>query len=261
MNINNFDEATGVVKDNSVVENTILTKEEILSKEQKKKTQALKVEYAFLGKWLWAYFISMIPSLIVGVLSTFDRDFAASALLYDSAFNMSLVGLIISIVVCLARVVILILLGQYERNYRIAGILLIPSLIVSLLPVIIFKKGTPDYYTVFSIIVALIGLVGTYLEIKTHKEVTEKVEQTLSSNWSNLWKWIVACAVATLFSTALLLFARSVLEIAPYDMIYTFLGISILIIERAAIIGSIVVTVVELVYLYRTAKLFRYLSY
>lgn len=234
MNTNYFDEENNEVKPNDAVENAAPTEEDILAKQEKEKaTQALKAGYGFLGKWLWYYFILIVPSIIAGIFGAIS-----------SVPALVLVGNIISLAVSVATIVILVILGQYDKNYKTAGLLQIPVFVVSLIETIAFGSEVPLWYSGISLVAALVGLYGTYLEFKTHAYVTATVDPMLSANWMKLWKWMMICMIVSICSVFLILIP--------------IIGILIMV---AGLIGLVVCSIIKLVYLYRTAKLFQALAF
>ena len=234
MNTNYFDEENNEVKPNDAVENAAPTEEDILAKQEKEKaTQALKAGYGFLGKWLWYYFILIVPSIIAGIFGAIT-----------SVPALVLVGNIISLAVSVATIVILVILGQYDKNYKTAGLLQIPVFVASLIETIAFSTEVPLWYSGISLVAALVGLYGTYLEFKTHAYVTATVDPMLSANWMKLWKWMMICMIVSICSVFLLLIP--------------IIGILIMV---AGLIGLVVCSIIKLVYLYRTAKLFQALAF
>ena len=234
MNINYFDEENNELNSSEPVENAEPTVEDTLSKqEQVKATEALKAGYAFLGKWLWYYFILIVPSIIAGIFGAIT-----------SVPVLVLVGNIISIAVSAATIVILVILGQYDKNYKTAGLLQIPVFVVGLIETIAFGTEVPLWYSGISLVAAIVGLYGTYLEFKTHAYVTATVDPMLSANWMKLWKWMMICMIVSICSVFLLLIP--------------VIGILIMV---AGLIGLVVCSIIKLIYLYRTAKLFQALAF
>ena len=234
MNINYFDEENNELNSSEPVENAEPTVEDALAKqEQAKATEALKAGYAFLGKWLWYYFILIVPSIIAGIFGAIT-----------SVPALVLVGNIISIAVSAATIIILVILGQYDKNYKTAGLLQIPLFVVGLIETIAFGTDVPLWYSGISLVAAIVGLYGTYLEFKTHAYVTASVDPMLSANWMKLWKWMMICMIVSICSVFLLLIP--------------VIGILIMV---AGLIGLVVCSIIKLIYLYRTAKLFQALAF
>ena len=91
-------------------------------------------------------------------------------------------------------------------------------------------------------VTAIVALVGEYYEFTAHAAVLVGFDDILSDKWTMLWKWYVGFMVGLIASMVVLL-------------VLPLLG---LIAFAASGIGLFVVGIVKLVYLYRTACVFRY---
>ena len=87
----------------------------------------------------------------------------------------------------------------------------------------------------------VVALVGEYNEYVAHSAVLSGVDNELSQKWEVLWKWYIGLLLGTFGC----LFVALILPILGA---IAALGCSV---------GSIVVGILKLVYLYRTAKEFR----
>ena len=87
----------------------------------------------------------------------------------------------------------------------------------------------------------VIAYVGEYQEFCAHAEVLEGADNDLSGKWRTLWKWYIG-SFAALFGSILLM------------VIIPVLGMLAML---AAVITMVVVGILKLVYLYRTAQRFR----
>lgn len=95
--------------------------------------------------------------------------------------------------------------------------------------------------SLFIIPAMIVSLVGEYNEYSAHAEVVGDVAPVLSDKWTGLWKWYIGMTLGLLGSILLML-------------IIPILG---LLVALVTAIGTIVVSILKLVYLYRTAKVFR----
>ena len=102
-------------------------------------------------------------------------------------------------------------------------------------------QTTPPWTLVFTIPAMIVSLVGEYNEYSAHAEVVGDVAPVLSDKWTGLWKWYIGMTLGLLGSILLML-------------IIPILG---LLVALVTAIGTIVVSILKLVYLYRTAKVFR----
>jgi hypothetical protein len=101
-------------------------------------------------------------------------------------------------------------------------------------------NDTPIWTLLISIPAAIVTLIGDYHEYTGHSIVLSDVDYELSEKWSSLWVWYIGMHGALLGSLMLVV-------IAPV------LG---LLVTFGAAIGLIVIGILKLVYLYRTAKVF-----
>ena len=85
------------------------------------------------------------------------------------------------------------------------------------------------------------ALVGECAECTSHAEVLEPVDIALSQRWRRLWKWYIGAYLA--------LFAGIFVT-----LLSAWLG---LLVMTASTVGSLVVAILKLVYLWRTARAFR----
>ena len=134
----------------------------------------------------------------------------------------------------------MILLSQYrrERGYLIAGSL---SIAVAVLDFISEfnapPEGTFNFATVIGLAAGVVQLVAIYKEFAAHAEVLTGVDE-IADKWLGLWRWTIGTHCAVLGSVIVAI-------IAP------LLGV---LVALAGAIGVIVVDIVRLVYLYRSAK-------
>lgn len=195
---------------------------------------AISKRVPVLGKWLWILFWLIIPSTIASILS---NDNIAE---WIPSFYIP--GQILSAICSLAYGLILVKLASEEDRYRTAGICCLVGGAVSLLIVMIAGGAEiPTWTLLLSIPVAIVGLVGEYYEYMAHSTVLGGVDDELSEKWCVLWKWYIGLFCVMIGSLLVML------------MIPILGALAIL----AAAIGTIVVGILKLVYLYRTAKLFR----
>lgn len=183
-----------------------------------------------LGKWLWILFWLFIPANI-GSLLTHD-------MVKDTVPALSTAGVLIQLACNLVYGAILLKLASEETGYRTAGFCaLISGLGAGVASLIPEHNGMTLLIT---IPMAIVGIYGQYHEFMSHAAVTEDVDYELSQKWQKLWKWELGLEIGLVCSAFLL--------IVPLVGLLMVLGIAI---------GMIVVSILKLVYLYQTAKLFR----
>ena len=180
-----------------------------------------------LGKWLWILFSLIIPSSIASLMTHETVGGMIPALYYP--------GQILSALCHLAYGGILLRLATEEDGYRTAGICSLIAGGVSVLVAFIAGPGEAPVGTL------LFTLPGEYKEFTGHSDVLADVDQELSEKCCLLWKWNIGLYIGMLGCTVLML-------------IIPLLGALAIL---AAAIGLVVVSIMKLVYLYRTAKIFR----
>ncbi len=204
---------------------------------QERRQEELARRVPFLRQWLWILFWLIVPSVIASILGNENVAKVAP--------QVYLVGSILGAVCSIAYGAILIKMSQEEERYRVAGICtLVPALINALLLAFSGGEELTGFWLIILIPAAIVALVGEYYEFVAHSAVLVGVDDILSDKWTTLWKWYVGCMAGAIGSVVLLFFV-------------TFLGLIVFIVSG---IGLIVVSIVKLVYLYRTAMAFRYFT-
>ena len=198
------------------------------------RTAAIAERAPILGKWLWIVFWLVIPGTIASFLT--NKNIGGSV---PSLFT---VGQVINAVCSLIYGVAFIRLSFLEERYRTAGLCaLISGMLSGLIAYISGGPEAPTWTLVLSIPAAVVSFVGEYHAYTAHSEVLTGVDYVLSDRWLALWKWYLGINLALLGSILVII-------------IIPILG---LLVTFGAAIGVVVVSVLKLVYLYRTAKLFR----
>ena len=195
---------------------------------------AISKRAPILGKWLWIIFWLIIPSTIGSIMAN-----GTTAKILPGLF---LPGQIINAVCSLTYGAILLKLGSEEDRYRTAGICALIAGAVSAVVALISGSGEEAAWTLlFTLPAAVVGIVGEYNEYMGHSAVLTGVDNELSEKWEVLWKWYIGLFLG-MFGCILVM------------LIIPILGAIALI---GAAIGTVVVSILKLVYLYRTAKSFR----
>jgi len=199
--------------------------------------QAVAKRAPILGKWLWVLFWLVVPATIAGLL---ESNVVSEVV--PVAPSLLLVGQILTAVCSLAYGVILLKVSSEEDRYRTAGICALVGAGVSLLVAILTGGAEGVTWTlILTIPAAIVGFVGEYNEYMAHSAVLVGVDNDLSSKWEKLWKWYIGLFLG-MFGCII------VMLIVPLLGALAVLG---------ATIGVAVVSILKLVYLYRTAKVFR----
>lgn len=187
-----------------------------------------------LCKWLWVIFWLIIPSSVGSLLAN-DTVVQFAPALY-------LPGTLLNTICCFVYGAILLRLGTEEDRYRTAGIcVLIAGGIGAVVNILSGGGQAPNWTLLLSLPAVVVELVGEYNEYQGHAIVLTGVDNTLSDKWTSLWKWFIGLYLG-LFGCIVLI------------AIMPALGLLVML---AAAIGILVVSIVKLVYLYRTAKIFR----
>ena len=187
-----------------------------------------------LGKWLWIIFWLIIPSTVGSIMANEN-----TAKILPGLF---MPGQIINAICSITYGAILLRLGSEEGRYRTAGICALSAGASSAIAAIV-NGGSEGatWILIFTIPAAIVALVGEYNEYMAHSEVLSGVDNELSEKWEVLWKWYIGLFLGMFGCILVMLFAPLLGAIA-------ILGCAI---------GTIVVGILKLVYLYRTAKIFR----
>lgn len=184
-----------------------------------------------LGRWLWVLFWLVVPASIAGLM---ESDTVA-----EIAPKVFSAGRILSTACNFAYGIVLLFVSFKEDRYRTAGICDILGVGGLLAIRSVFGDAT---WTMFLILpLTIVSLVGVYNEYMAHGDVLTGIDDDLSAKWKNLWKWYIGMYLG--------IFGGIFVEI-----IIPILGVLIII---ATALGTIAVSILKLVYLYKTAKLFR----
>lgn len=187
-----------------------------------------------LGKWLWILFWLIIPGTIASIMTNETIVQAIPGLYFP--------GQVLNAVCSITYGAILLRLTTEESGYRTAGICsLIAGGVSVLVALISGPSETPAWTLLLTLPAAIVAFVGEYNEYMAHAEVLIDVDRELSEKWRMLWKWYIGLFGGMIGSLLVLI-------------IIPLLGALAML---AAAVGVIVVSVLKLVYLYRTAQIFR----
>ena len=87
-------------------------------------------------------------------------------------------------------------------------------------------------------------MIGEYYEFMGHTDVVHDVDRALSEKWFKLWKWYIGTFLGMIGGTVL-------------AVIIPLIG---MIVVLASTIGTLVVSIVKIVYIYKMSKVFRNFS-
>lgn len=186
-----------------------------------------------LGKWLWLLFWLVIPSVLGNLMSNETVTEVLPVLRAP--------GEVLSLLCMLARGFILWQLRQIEGGYRAAGVCYVAAALADTLAEALRGRIGDGLVLLLLLPVLAVELYGTYREYEAHAAVLDGVDDGLAAKWRLLWKWEIGLLLGMFGCVVLAIFSA-------------LLGLLVLL---ADFIGIIVVSVLQLVYLYRTARLFR----
>lgn len=193
---------------------------------------------AVLAGRLWPLLWLVVPGTIAGFLS----DEALSAHWPDLALLGEILGILCSVVYGL----LLLSLAKVNGGYRAAGACTLFVVAAGVIVQVLGGSGDPhnverSIALILTFLSGVAALVGEYTECTSHAEVLEPVDIALSQRWRRLWKWYVGLFLGTFAGILVALFSQ-------------WLG---LLVMTASTVGSLVVAILKLVYLWRTARTFR----
>lgn len=200
------------------------------AEEEETRRGELSCRAPILGKWIGILFWLCVPSAI--------GEFLASDLMRDALPGVYGIGVLIQFASRIAYGVILIKLSSMDNRYMTAGICALVSHVVNSL---VNAYSTDTALTLLLSVPLLIAAIyGEYRECMSHAEAVSDFDAELMLKWENLWKWSVGMNIGLICSAFLMMI--------PLIGVLALLG---------CLVGTIVVGILKLVYLYRTAKVFR----
>ncbi|MCI8387763.1 MAG: DUF3795 domain-containing protein [Clostridiales bacterium] len=198
-----------------------------------RKNQQLYEKSQLLAKWLFPLFYLMIVSMVF--------DLIPSSLI-NSSLVLSIISTVASLIIILLYTYFLYKIrpasDRYGRaaKFRLisAGLVIIASIINS------FNEDIAALAILISIPTVVISFLAVYQEYTAHSDVLVGIDNELSDNWSKLWKWYIGLCLGNI--------------LLPIVGAFGILGVFILI---AYMIALIIISVLQFVYLHRTAVTFR----
>lgn len=199
--------------------------------EEQRRHEELVGRSGVLAKWLTILFWVEISALVIGL---FTGDTITAV--------MGILGIAVDAAVYLAKTFILYQLRGVHASYRTAAICSLIMLPIELIANFLSTESTALQF-VIGLPTAIIGTYAIYCTYNAHSWVTADVDSELSDRWQFLWKLYIAIIVGTVCSPLLLLFG--------------LVGALVLI---AVVVGALVIGILELYYLRKTARIFREIS-
>lgn len=126
-----------------------------------------------------------------------------------------------------------------DRRFYTAGCCGIAAALINLSGLLL--GSSPDLTTVLSLVASVFSLVSMYNELTTLGDVVGKADRELGLRWHNLWKWRMIGLAISVGSTLLVVFVA--------------VALAAVIIVGAAV-AAIVLGILQMVYYYKTAKLY-----
>lgn len=201
---------------------------------EKMQKAAIAERAPVLEKWLMVLFWLIIPGSIASIMTNETVAASVPALLMP--------GQVLSTITSLAYGFILLRLSSEAECYRKSGICALVCGGAGIL-IACFSGSTPTPVWMLAITIptAIVSILGEYYEFMAHSSVLTGVDNLLSDRWTTLWRWYIGSFCAMLGSILLL-------AIVP------LLG---LLVTLVAAIAMVVVDIMKLVFLYRTARVFK----
>ena len=202
--------------------------------------QALRRQRKNVGKWLWIYFWMLIPNFIAAFMTNNSVVQVLPGLKFP--------GEILSILVSVAQCVLLFLLAKEEKNYGYAAWAVVGLVVIGAVTLPLSEEALRDLPVLSALLLmgaTVLEAAVVFYECKGSMTVLIGVDDSLAEKWQKLWKryWVM---VAVLLVGSLVAMMQSV-----------FTAVIGLLAILGSGIGLIVVGTQRLIYLYKTAKLFR----
>lgn len=189
-----------------------------------------------IGNKLWILFWLTIPIMIGNLLSDSGGSPIASVIGW--------VGLLVSFGCTLAQILILIRLGRVSHHYKISGwcsvgLMLLGALMIILGYLITDTGLASTPIIIVSLVDLSLSLLKLYHYYHGHMDILSGYDNNLQARWEQIWNWNLVC---------LLTFGGSI--------VFMFISVIASLLTLASSIGIIVLAVVEMVFLYKTAAFF-----
>jgi hypothetical protein len=176
-----------------------------------------------LRRWLGILFWLSILSIIGSIMSQYVS-------------SLALVGIVIKGLSSLAYGLILLRLSEVESCYQKAGILFLVYMGLSFLSLLNITLAM-----LIAIPALIVALFSLNYEICGHSYVLAGVNDVLSRNWDDLWKWTLRSYIGLIVAVLLGFFSHLLANIVLF----------------IATVGLIIVSIIKIVYLYQTARSFK----
>lgn len=189
----------------------------------------------FLGKWFTVLFAVLLISITNSILS---EDF-----IVDMLPALSVPTMVISTLCSIGYAVILLIMSRYSDYYKTAAISKLISELGAIVLLFFFGEENNLWTLLITIPLMIVSIYSVLNLCEGHAEVLSLSNPTLSSKWNRMYCYKMYIIIGTIACTLLVL-------IPIVNVIAAFAFVVI-------IIAGLVVSVLEIVYLYQTMKHFR----
>lgn len=191
------------------------------------------VNVALLAKWMRILFWLIIVSTVANLFTSENVTNAAPPL--------ASAGQIMNIAANAAYGVVLLKIASESMNYRNSAIcrFITAAVAIAVIPI---SDNTEFFIAIPVVILSIVmDMVGEYYEFMGHAEVLRGADRTLSYKWLTLWKWYIGTFLGMIGGTVL-------------AVMIPLIG---LIVVLASTVGTLVISIVKIVYIYKMAGVFR----
>lgn len=195
-------------------------------------SQSTQEEFLFYAKWLWVLFIFYIVHTISNLITS---EYATNH--FPELFTL---GEILGLIAELANVVAFLNLASRCTAYRKPAYCHLALMFLGMFA--LFFASYSDFITLIGFIAAIINIYVYYTSIRAHASLTEGISDELSKRWHKIWKWTLCSYLSFIAGFIIILFRL----LAP--------GVILI---SASAIAILIVTILYLACLYRTANMFR----
>ena len=200
--------------------------------EEKYERDLLLVQVPLMAHWLKILFWLVVPAILASVM-TYDAVVEIIPVLYGP-------GVVLQAVTKVLYGYILMRLADECSEYRTAGICMLIAGVIDFLITSSLPVGN-HWGLLLTVLTSFIAFVGGYNEMSAHDFMLINVDFAQSEKWTKLRKWYTAIFMSSMFSILLTLLIPSV-------------GAIFYMISSA---GMIVITVLKLICIYRSANIFK----
>lgn len=186
--------------------------------------EAMTRRAAVMGKWMWLMLWMNVPAVIISLLGEIE----------SLATFAEIGGAVCSLIVCW----MLLQMKEVNVDYSKAALYTALGVVLNLAATFINNSGVN---LLILLPAGVLALMGSYTEYHTHADMVSDLDAVLGDKWRKLWKWQIIAIGSMVGSVVVML-------------IVPLLGALVMI---AGAIASVVVSIMTIVNLYKSAQLFR----